>query len=173
FRALIQGSNDIVAMLAPSGAMMYVSPAVEATIGYRPSDIAGKNVFDFIHPDDLPLAQEAFRNTLSVPGMAIPLQLRLRGPNGEFRWVEILANNLINDPDLRAVVINARDISERRELERRSALQSSVTAVLADAQTLSEAMGRLLSAIGEQMNYDLGEVWYVDSDAGNLALIEH
>ena len=173
FRALIQGSNDIVAMLAPSGAMMYVSPAVEATIGYRPADIAGKNVFDFIHPDDFPLAQEAFQNTLSVPGMAIPLQLRLRGPNGEFHWVEILANNLVNDPDLRAVVINARDISERRELERRSALQSSVTAVLADAQTLSEAMSRLLSAIGEQMNYDLGEVWVVDNETGNLALIEH
>ena len=173
FRALIQGSNDIVAMLAPSGAMMYVSPAVEATIGYRPGDISGKNVFDFIHPEDFPLAQEAFQNTLSVPGMAIPLQLRLRGPSGEFRWVEILANNLINDPDLRAVVINARDISERRELERRSALQSSVTSVLADAQNLTEAMSRILSAIGEQMNYDLGEVWRVDPEAGNLALVEH
>jgi PAS domain S-box-containing protein len=173
FRALIQGSNDIVAMLAPSGAMLYVSPAVESTIGFRPNDIAGKNVFDFIHPDDFPLAQEAFQNTLSVPGMAIPLQLRLRGPYGEFHWVEILANNLINDPDLKAVVINARDISERRELERRSALQSSVTAVLADSQDLSEAMSRILSAIGEKMNYDLGEVWRVDSDAGDLALIEH
>jgi PAS domain S-box-containing protein len=173
FRALIQGSNDIVAMLAPSGAMMYVSPAVESTIGFGPAELTGKNIFDFIHPDDCPLAKEAFSNTLSVPGMAIPLQLRLRGPNSDFHWVEILANNLIGDPDLRAVVINARDISERRELERRSALQSSVTAVLADAQTVSEAMGRLLSAIGEQMNYDLGEVWRVDPEANNLALIEH
>jgi PAS domain S-box-containing protein len=173
FRALIQGSNDIVAMLAPSGAMMYVSPAVESTIGYQPREISGKNVFDFIHPDDFPLAQEAFGNTLSTPGMAVPLQLRLRGPSGEFRWVEILANNLVNDPDLRAVVINARDIGERRELERRSALQSSVTAVLADSQNLSEAMSRILSAIGAQMGYDLGEVWRVDTEAGNLALIEH
>jgi PAS domain S-box-containing protein len=173
FRALIQGSNDIVAMLAPSGAMLYVSPAVEEIIGYTPDEVSGKNVFDFIHPDDFAQAQESFTNTLSVPGMAVPLQLRLRGPLGEYRWVEILANNLIHDPDLRAVVINARDISERRELERRSALQSSVTAVLADSQSLPDAMSRILAAIGEQMDYDLGEVWRVDKELGNLALVEH
>jgi PAS domain S-box-containing protein len=173
FRALIQGSNDIVAMLAPSGAMLYVSPAIEPTIGYRPSEVIGKNVFDFLHPGDLPDAQRSFQKTLSAPGMADPLQARLRGPDGEYHWVEILANNLLHDPDLRAVVINARDISDRRELERRSALQSSVTAVLADAETLSEATARILAAICEQMGYDLGEVWQVDTEAHNLALIEH
>ncbi len=173
FRALIQGSNDILAMLAPSGVMLYVSPAVEAILGYRPADVTARNVFDFIHPDDLALCREAFQNTLNVPGMAVPLQLRLRDPNGEYHWVEILANNLTNDPDLRAVVINARDIRERRELERRSALQSAVTTVLADAQTVNEGMGRILAAIGEQMGYDLGEVWRVDQEADNLALIEH
>ena len=173
FRALIQGSNDIVVMLAPSGAMLFVSPAVEPTLGYRPAEIVGKNVFDFIHPDDFQQAHESFRNTLQAPGMAVPLQLRLRGPHGEYHWLEILANNLLHDPDLRAVVINARDIADRRELERRSALQSSVTAVLADAQTLSEAVGRILSAVCEQMGYDLGEVWRVDAEASNLALVEH
>jgi PAS domain S-box-containing protein len=173
FRALIQGSNDIVVMLAPSGAILFVSPAVELTIGYRPEEITGGNIFDYVHPDDFPLAREAFQSTLSVPGIAVPLQLRMRGPHGDYHWVEILANNLLNDPDLRAVVLNARDISERRELERRSALQSAVTAVLADAQTLSEAVARILSTVGEQMGYDLGEVWRVDPEAGNLALIEH
>ncbi len=173
FRALIQGSNDIVAMLAPSGVMLYVSPAVEMTIGYPPSAIIGKNVFDFLHPEDLRVAQKAFQQTLSVPGMAAPLQARLRGPEGEYHWVEILANNLLHDPDLRSVVINARDIGDRRELERRSALQSAVTAVLAEAETLSEAMARILYAICEQMGYDLGEVWRVDTDAHNLSLIEH
>ncbi len=118
FRALIQGSSDIVLMLAPTGEMLFVSPAVERILGYRSQDVQGKNVFSYIHPDDQHLAQDAFRNTLTVPGFAVPLQLRLRGPDSSYRWVEILANNLMSDPGLKAVVINARDVTERLELER-------------------------------------------------------
>ena len=65
------------------------------------------------------------------------------------------ANNLMNDPDLKAVVINARDISETAEPSTSAFNHLRRQAALADAQNLSDAMGRILGAIGEQMNYDL------------------
>jgi PAS domain S-box-containing protein len=173
FRALIQGSNDIVLMLSPSGEMLYISPAVERTLGYTPEEVVGKVVFQLIHPEDISSARISFGNTLSTMGFNVPLQLRMRAADGGYHWIEILANNLIHDPDLRAVVINARDVTERRELENRSALQSAVTAVLADSQTLGEASARLLQVIGSQMGYDLGELWRVDPETANLALVEH
>lgn len=173
FRALIQGSNDIVLMLSPSGEMLYISPAVERTLGYVPEEIIGKDVFQLIHPEDISSARVSFGNTLSATGFAVPLQLRMQAADGDYHWIEILANNLIHDPDLRAVVINARDVTERRELENRSALQSAVTSVLADSQTLGEASARLLEAIGAQMGYDLGELWRVDPETANLALVDH
>jgi len=173
FRALIQGSNDIVLMLSPAGEMLYISPAVERTLGYPPEEIIGKDLFQFVHPEDVSATRISFGNTLSASGFAVPLQLRMRAVDGWYHWIEVLANNLVHDPDLRAVVLNARDITERRELERRSALQSAVTAVLADAQSLGEASARLLEAIGTQMGYDLGELWRVDPETANLALVEH
>ncbi len=173
FRALIQGSNDVVLMLSPAAEVLYVSPAVERTLGYRPDELIGKDVFPFVHPEDVSAAKVSFSETLSLAGFAPPLQLRLLAADGSYHWVEMLGNNLVHDPDLRAVVFNARDVTERRELERRSALQSAVTAVLADAQTLGEASSRLLAAIGIQMGYDMGELWRVDPETANLDLVEY
>jgi PAS domain S-box-containing protein len=173
FRALIQGSNDVVLMLSPRGEILYVSPAVERTLGYLPEDLVGKEVFQFIHPEDVPPARVSFGRTLSASGIAVPMELRMRSLDGKYHWIESLANNLLHDADLRAIVVNARDVTERRELERRSALQSVVTAVLAESQTLGDASGRLLEVICKQMGYDHGELWRVDPENANLALVEH
>jgi PAS domain S-box-containing protein len=173
FRALIQGSNDVVLMLSPPGEILYVSPAVERTLGYLPHDLVGKDVFQFIHSEDVAPARVSFGRALSASGIAVPIELRMSSLDGRYHWIEALANNLLHDADLRAIVVNARDVTERRELERRSALQSVVTAVLAESRTLGEASARLLEAICRQMGYDQAELWRVDPEAANLALVEH
>ncbi len=118
FRTLLQESSDIVTILAPDGTMKYVSPAVERLVGYKVEALTGQNVFGYIHPDDVARAQESLLNTSQTPGYAVPSEVRLRRPDGSFVWVEIIANNLLRDPHVQGVVINARDVTARHEMEK-------------------------------------------------------
>src|SRR5262249_6600229 len=77
----------------------------------------GRNVFELIHPDDLPQAQISFGNTMREPGVAVPLELRIRGARGDDIDVEIIANNQLADPQIKGVIINARDIAARKRAE--------------------------------------------------------
>lgn len=117
FRTLLQESSDIVVILTPEGVMRYVSPAVERLVGYKVDHLTGGNVFEYIHADDVGQARESLRNTSQTPGYAVPLELRLRRPDGSYVWIELIANNLLHDPHIQGVVINARDVTTRHEME--------------------------------------------------------
>jgi PAS domain S-box-containing protein len=118
FRTLLQESSDIVTILSPSGDIRYLSPAVERILGYEAKKLEGKNVFEYVHPDDLAQSVESLGNTSTTPGYAVPLNLRLRRPDGSYVWVELIANNLLHDPNIHGIVINARDVTARHEMEK-------------------------------------------------------
>jgi diguanylate cyclase (GGDEF)-like protein/PAS domain S-box-containing protein len=118
FRALVQNSADIVRMVDEDGITTYVSPAAKSVLGIDPADALGANIFDRVHPDDRDRAVAIFRETLRLPGLHPPLDLRTRRADGVYVDLEAVSNNLLNDPSIRAVVINARDVTERRRAER-------------------------------------------------------
>src|SRR6185436_11517182 len=68
FRSLIENSSDIITILNTDGTIRYKSPSVERVLGYAEGDMLGRNVFDFIHPDDAPALVEDFRACVRTPG---------------------------------------------------------------------------------------------------------
>ncbi len=146
FRSLLQHVLDIVAVLDADGTLRYVSPAVEAMLGYSPEEVIGTGVFDYVHPDDLERAVGALTEALVAPGLLPPMEFRARRADGTWRHVEVVRNNRLDDPDVRGVVINVRDVTERKAGEealnalRREyeELISSVEAIIwkGEAQTL-------------------------------------
>jgi PAS domain S-box-containing protein len=118
FRTLLQESSDIVVIVSPTGDIQYISPAVERILGLNAQGLKGQNVFSYLHPDDLAQALESLTNTSKTPGYAVPLELRLRRTDGTYVPMELLANNLMGDANIQGVVINARDVSGRHEMER-------------------------------------------------------
>jgi PAS domain S-box-containing protein len=117
FRSLVQHASDIIAVLAADGVIRYTSPSVERVLGYAPADLAGSNGFALVHPDDLPRAQTVLTEALHTPGVHPPVELRLRHRNGDWRHIEVIGNNLLADPSVGEVVINARDMTERKQAE--------------------------------------------------------
>jgi diguanylate cyclase (GGDEF)-like protein/PAS domain S-box-containing protein len=117
FRSLIQNSLDIITILSREGCIIYESPSVEKILGYHPDNLLGKMVFDFIHPEDIPSAKTAFQKILDNPQESVTIELRFQNQNQSWNYLELVGTNLLNEPSVSGVLINSRDITERKRVE--------------------------------------------------------
>jgi PAS domain S-box-containing protein len=117
FKALVENSSDMIALLNPLGVITYSSPSTEKIMGYGRQDHEGRNILEFVHPDEESHVMGEFSRVLRSPGEVITVFTRIRHKNGSWRWIESTGRNLLNDPAVRAVVVNYRDITERKEYE--------------------------------------------------------
>ena len=123
FRTLIESSSDIIALLTPEGGLKYLNPAFEKVLGLRPEEWQNRTFHELIWPEDLGLAVDVFTQSLMSPRKVVHWQLRLHHANGGFRWLEGTGINHLEDPVIGAVLVNCRDITERKKGE--IALQES------------------------------------------------
>lgn len=119
YRSLIENALDTITILDRDGTITYESPAVERVLGYVPEEMVGESVFDYVHPDDLPAVKDLFRRSAGVAGVTESLELRFRHQDGSWRTLEAVGNNLLDDPAVGGVVVNARDVTQRKEAEER------------------------------------------------------
>jgi two-component system, cell cycle sensor histidine kinase and response regulator CckA len=116
FRALVEKSVDGIALLAADGTVRYVSPSSHDTLGHGP-ELIGSSAFDLVHPDDDATVRALWQKCLNRPGEAVPVEFRLRHHDGRWLQMEGTAVNRLADPAVAAVVLNSRDVSERRRTE--------------------------------------------------------
>jgi diguanylate cyclase (GGDEF)-like protein/PAS domain S-box-containing protein len=117
FRSLVQHSSDVIIVTRPDGTVRFVSPSATRVFGYDPAAMLRKTVPELLHPDDRERATTFFRHAAQAPGVSGPVEWRFRQADGSWLHAEILATNLLNDTTVRGVVLNTRDVSERRRLE--------------------------------------------------------
>ena len=100
------------------GTIRYVSPSVERVLGYRPEEMVGINAAEYVHPDDLKKGFDALSEAVSKPGVQpVAVETRVRHKDGSWRYLEGIANNLLDDPTIKGVVSNHRDVTDRKEAE--------------------------------------------------------
>ncbi|HSS97584.1 MAG TPA: PAS domain S-box protein, partial [Terriglobales bacterium] len=104
FRTLIHNISDIVALIDAEGLLRFVNPRMEIVLGYKSADVLGRNIFDFIHPEDFPRAALEYSGTLRKQGEGVPSVLRLRDITGAWVPFEIIANNQLTDPEIQGVI---------------------------------------------------------------------
>jgi PAS domain S-box-containing protein len=117
FRALVQNSSDIITILEADGTIRYESPSIERILGHKPADLVGRNAFDFVHPDDIADVQAALAEGIQKPGITVAKELRFRHADGSWVCMECVGNNRLDDPLIRGIIINSRDITDRRKAE--------------------------------------------------------
>jgi PAS domain S-box-containing protein len=121
FNKLLEEAADIIVVLDPDGTIEYVTPSVTAITGYTPTDLIGENAFDCVHPDDRETVRQSFEEAKAGPAAeSAGSQFRFRRADGD-GWVELTAwtRNRTDDPDIGGFVTYVRDITERRQRERR------------------------------------------------------
>ncbi len=121
FRALIEKSAEAISLTAADGTTLYRSPAIARILGFTPEEMEGRAFIDNIFPDDrVRFAAEAAR-VLRGEAREIVLQFRAWHRDGTARWMEGTATNLLDDPDVCAVVGHFRDITLRKQSEEAAA----------------------------------------------------
>ena len=122
--SLTQNASDVVAIVDTDGVVRYASPSVLKVLGFGPEEMVGTGLSVYVHPDDLERVQRSFAERIEKPGVGRPIGMRFRHGNGSWRHLEAVANNLLDDPSVGGIVINAWDVTGRRELEQRLAHQA-------------------------------------------------
>jgi len=117
FRALIDNSMDISLITNADLTARYVSPSVERTLGYKPDEIVGRSVLEFFSPDDVQYITDNFDSFMQNSGRPAAMEVRFRHKDGSWRVIEGVTNNMVNDPSVMGFVVNARDITERKQAE--------------------------------------------------------
>src|ERR1035441_8474663 len=114
FRALIENSADGFVLLDAHGKLLYSGPPI---LGYESQELRGRGVLDLIHPDERPGLPGAFAAFLERPGAVVTSEHRVRHKNGSWRWIEAVGKNLLDDRVIGGIVVNYRDVTERKRLD--------------------------------------------------------
>lgn len=124
-RVFMRQSVELVAVINPDQTIRYVSESIEAVLGVRSEEPRGLRISEVIHPDDQLQAQREFAALVSGTSDIIRFETRCRHRDGHWVWLEVTATRLEDQPGLDGIVVNARDVSERKSLEHRLAIEAT------------------------------------------------
>jgi diguanylate cyclase (GGDEF)-like protein/PAS domain S-box-containing protein len=136
FQSLVTGSSDLITLHDRSGAIRYASPAVLRALGISRAEIPTIDIFEQIHADDQENLQAELNRLMAQPGGVVEIVLRLKTlatpgvrlivptrtdptPEAQWRWMQVLAHNMIADDSVRGIVCNTRDIHDQQVLRQR------------------------------------------------------
>ena len=117
FRRVVENALDIITILDTDGIIYYESPSVAKVLGYSPTKLIGQNFFEYIHPDDLGKAFQGIINVLLNPQKVLPIEFRCRHQKGSWRILEAISQQFIDNSPEPRIIINSRDITERKRLD--------------------------------------------------------
>src|SRR5687767_934444 len=141
YRALAEGALDVITVVDEFGTIVYKSPSTEQHLGYRPGELIGRNVFELVHPDDIPSVRAAFDNSRTNDTASPPTEHRLRHTDGLWRTFESVGKFQPDGTGGRIGIIHSRDVGARKLLE----------AQVRQAQKM-EAVGLSTGAIAHDFN---------------------
>ena len=114
FKALIQDGSDLIAILNDQGVYKYVSPTSSSILGVDPVNFIGKSAFDFIHPDDIGFVRESFTLLKTTKRIQVP-PFRFDAGSGQYRWIDTIMTNMLDEQGVEGLVTNSRDITGRMQ----------------------------------------------------------
>jgi two-component system cell cycle sensor histidine kinase/response regulator CckA len=117
FRALVEKSTEAVALIDAQGTICYASDSTTRLLGYEQNEIVGHGMVEFFHPEEKNWMLEQFQRCLDHPGLDVHAEFRFLHRDGSWRFMEGVGINRLDEPSVKAVVANFRDISERKRHE--------------------------------------------------------
>lgn len=134
FRSLIENSADAIALINPTGKLLYISSSIERILGYTPKEFMSKNCFSYFHPKDLSLVAKNMTQILLKPNSSATTDVRVKHKNGSWRWLRTAGTNCLTNPAINAIVVNLHDVTDIRKAQTRH-------------QILEQASNLLISSI--------------------------
>jgi PAS domain S-box-containing protein len=154
YRDLIEHINDVVFTTDAAGTLTFVSPQVRQLLGYDPQELAGRHFADLIHPDDLPILQQAFAEVML--GKLYPIDLRILAKSGQYRWIRASSRPIVCDGRIAGISGIGVDIHERKLAEEE--LRSQGAKLRALTASLETTVVRERQRIAADLHDHVGQV---------------
>jgi diguanylate cyclase (GGDEF)-like protein/PAS domain S-box-containing protein len=170
FRALVQNSSHMVVVLDVAGGVTYASPAFWRMLGHRDKGQTGQSLFDLVHPDDAQALRRGFGEHLAGTPQSAGLEFRCLAADGTWRHLEALASNLLDDPAVAGVVLNTRDLTERKRAEGLLAAQAHVLGLIARDAPLMATLSAVARLVETEAGAARCAVLLLDEDGETLTV---
>ncbi len=131
--ALTEHARDIIAIAGPDGRLQYVSGGVRNSLGYTSQERQSTSIFEHLHPEDYDTVRTKYRQLVAGELEGYSLEFRVRHKDGSYRWFESSYASALTNPLISGVVINSRDITERKQAEFKLAQREELFRLAADA----------------------------------------
>jgi len=115
--SMISNISDVIGIIGADGLMKYKSPNIEKWFGWKPQDLIGTDGWLTVHPDDLERIQKEFFTLLEKENAVTTVEYKYKCKDNSYKWIELTATNLVNNPIINGVLLNYHDISGRKEAE--------------------------------------------------------
>jgi len=146
FRCMIENASDVITILDDDGFIRYESPSVKRVLGYGLKELMGRQVYDFIQPDDLSGVRSVFTEVSQNPGAIRVAEFRFRHKDGSWCTFECIANKPVQDSEMNVgTIVNWREITERKRVQEE----------LQNAKDMAEAANQAKSGFLANMSHEL------------------
>lgn len=116
YTSIVRHGSELITVINREGNYQYVSDSVGPGLGYDPEELLGTHVLELIHPDDVPtIEEELFKHTSGLAKQIALAPFRFRAKNGDWHWLSCVSTNMLDDPHVRGIVTNSRDITFKME----------------------------------------------------------
>jgi len=126
---LLENASEVITIYEENGNIRYISPSVESILGYSQREMQGRGHSDKIHPDGLAKFEELFAQLKANPDEKYTVQYEYKTQSGQYIWLESTGTNCMSNPAIHGLILNSRDITERRRAEQEQRMRSKMQAL--------------------------------------------
>jgi PAS domain S-box-containing protein len=126
---LLYNASEVITIYEADGTIRYISPSVKNILGYDPDELIGIKGRTHVNEEDMHKSRNMFNNILANKGETQTIQYRFQKKNGEWIWLEATGKNLLDDPSVKGIVINARDITVKMKAEQEERMRRNMQAL--------------------------------------------
>ncbi len=159
-QVVLENASEVITIYEQEGMIRYISPSAERIIGFQPIELVGKSDLDNVHEDSKEDLMMMFRKLLENPNEKQAVEISYRQKSNEYIWLEATGTNRLSDKAVRGIVLNLRDITERRRAETEARMRGQM-------QSLSENSPDLITRLDNE-----GNIFYINPSINTLAALQ-